>query len=52
VQLQLGKYKAPVNLERLQSDPYLEFIQRSQVKTWFQTVTSELNFAESCSTGA
>jgi hypothetical protein len=51
VQLQLGKYNAPVNLERLQSDPYLEFIQRSQVKTWFQTVTSELNFAESCSTG-
>jgi phosphate-selective porin OprO/OprP len=31
-QLQLGKYKAPVNMERLQSDPYLEFIQRSQVQ--------------------
>jgi phosphate-selective porin OprO/OprP len=28
-QLQLGKYKAPVDLERLQSDPYIEFIQRS-----------------------
>jgi phosphate-selective porin OprO/OprP len=26
-QLQIGKYKAPVNLERLQSDPYLQFIQ-------------------------
>jgi len=32
LQLQIGKYKAPVNLERLQSDPYLEFIQRSQVQ--------------------
>jgi phosphate-selective porin OprO and OprP len=31
-QLQLGKYKAPVNLERLQSDPYIEFIQRSEVQ--------------------
>jgi phosphate-selective porin OprO/OprP len=31
-QLQIGKYKAPLNLERLQSDPYLEFIQRSQVQ--------------------
>ena len=31
-QLQMGKYKAPVNLERLQSDPYLELIQRSQVQ--------------------
>jgi len=31
-QLQVGKYKAYVNLERLQSDPALEFIQRSQVQ--------------------
>ena len=31
-QLQVGKYKASVNLERLQSDPALEFIQRSQVQ--------------------
>jgi phosphate-selective porin OprO and OprP len=31
-QLQLGKYKAPVNMERLQSDPYIEFIQRSEVQ--------------------
>ena len=30
-QFQLGKYKAPVNMERLQSDPYIEFIQRSEV---------------------
>ena len=31
-QLQMGKYKSPVSLERLQSDPFLEFIQRSQVQ--------------------
>jgi phosphate-selective porin OprO/OprP len=31
-QLQVGKYKAYVNLERLQSDPALEFIQRSQLQ--------------------
>src|SRR5215472_2557330 len=31
-QLQAGKYKASVNLERLQADPYLEFIQRSEVQ--------------------
>jgi phosphate-selective porin OprO and OprP len=31
-QFQLGKYKAPVNMERLQSDPYIEFIQRSEVQ--------------------
>jgi len=29
---QLGKYKAPLNMERLQSDPYIEFIQRSEVQ--------------------
>ena len=31
-QFQLGKYKAPVNMERLQSDPYIEFVQRSEVQ--------------------
>ena len=31
-QFQMGKYKANVNLERLQSDPALAFIQRSQVQ--------------------
>jgi len=31
-QFQMGKYKAPVNLERLQSDPALQFVQRSQVQ--------------------
>ena len=31
-QFQMGKYKANVNLERLQSDPALVFIQRSQVQ--------------------
>ena len=29
---QLGKYKAPVNMERLQPDPYIEFVQRSEVQ--------------------
>src|SRR5713101_2480517 len=31
-QFQGGKYKAPVNMERLQSDPYIEFVQRSEVQ--------------------
>ena len=31
-QLQFGKYKAYVNLERLQADPVLDFIQRSEVQ--------------------
>jgi len=31
-QFQLGKYKAPVNMERLQPDPYIEFVQRSEVQ--------------------
>jgi len=29
---QLGKYKAPVNMERLQPDPYIEFVQRSEIQ--------------------
>jgi phosphate-selective porin OprO and OprP len=31
-QLQLGKYKGAVSLERLQSDPALQFIQRSELQ--------------------
>jgi phosphate-selective porin OprO/OprP len=31
-QFQLGKYKGPVSLERLQSDPALQFVQRSQLQ--------------------
>ncbi len=31
-QFQFGKYKAWVNLERLQADPYLELIQRSELQ--------------------
>ncbi len=31
-QFQLGKYKAPMDLERLQSDPALDFIQRSEIQ--------------------
>jgi phosphate-selective porin OprO and OprP len=31
-QFQLGKYKANMDLERLQSDPALEFIQRSEIQ--------------------
>jgi phosphate-selective porin OprO/OprP len=31
-QFQGGKYKAPVNMERLQPDPYTEFVQRSEVQ--------------------
>jgi phosphate-selective porin OprO/OprP len=31
-QLQTGKYKAPVSMERLQTDPYIEFVQRSEVQ--------------------
>ena len=29
---QLGKFKAPVNMERLQSDPQIEFVQRSELQ--------------------
>jgi phosphate-selective porin OprO/OprP len=31
-QFQMGKYKAPVSLERAQSDPALQFIQRSELQ--------------------
>jgi phosphate-selective porin OprO/OprP len=31
-QLQAGKYKAPLDLERLQSDPYTEFSERSEIQ--------------------
>jgi phosphate-selective porin OprO/OprP len=31
-QFQMGKYKAPVDLERLQSDPALQFVQRSEIQ--------------------